>query len=370
MQAPIPTLTSITFQTSDKQAKPVATYLQRTLSESFTKTEEYEKTNCGKIITTSSSGDALVQYARFSNGLIGCLYEAYNSHHNVVLKPDQFWIAIMTQFSLYVNGNGEELRSKFVSHEGQKELTVYAGGCLESADYVSIIESMTHLIRENLKDESVRNWVIPTFTTTTPTDQMVASVVLMAAMQKYFKYGCSLMCGIPSVTLLGTPEDWAALAAKVNRLVEFDNKKGEMMQWHALLAPICEELVAASSGKHNPDFWAKVCHHSGGGSGPSYISGWVTAFTCFDTDGKWMGGTGPAGAYPKLDTSFVTSGLVTVPFKVDDNGTVHETMFIAGSHCVEIVPGEAKDTLTPRADWVLALVKKEKKGGDAKRSKK
>ena len=33
---------------------------------------------------------------------------------------------------------------------------------------------------------------------------------MMATMQKYFQYVAVLCCGIPSVTLLGTVEDWDA----------------------------------------------------------------------------------------------------------------------------------------------------------------
>jgi hypothetical protein len=43
---------------------------------------------------------------------------------------------------------------------------------------------MTEQIAANLKDDSVRDWIMPSFTTTTINDRVVCSVVMMAAMQK------------------------------------------------------------------------------------------------------------------------------------------------------------------------------------------
>lgn len=74
---------------------------------------------------------------------------------------------------------------------------------------------------KNIKDPSVADWVIPTFSTTTPTDRIVSSVSLMATLQNFFDYKFMLLCGIPNVTLLGTPADWQQLRTKIDRLLEF-----------------------------------------------------------------------------------------------------------------------------------------------------
>ena len=58
-------------------------------------------------------------YARDS-GLVHALEAAYSNHHHLVLRPDDVWICLLTQFSIYVNKNAEELRDTFVDHEGCK----------------------------------------------------------------------------------------------------------------------------------------------------------------------------------------------------------------------------------------------------------
>lgn len=51
---------------------------------------------------------------------------AYSQHHHLELRPDDIWICIISQLSIYVNAHAEELRSMFVSRSGKKELVVRA----------------------------------------------------------------------------------------------------------------------------------------------------------------------------------------------------------------------------------------------------
>jgi hypothetical protein len=45
------------------------------------------------------------------------------------------------------------------------------------------------------------------FSTTGPVERVVSQVVLMDALRKYFTYVIRTICGIPTVTLEGTPAD-------------------------------------------------------------------------------------------------------------------------------------------------------------------
>ena len=111
------------------------------------------------------------------NGLVHTIVDAYSRHHSLVLRPDDIWLCILTQFNLFVNGEGraEQLRSVFVAHEGKKELVIYGDGTRYTADYGGMAKQMTQLIEENIIDPSLRPWIIPNFTTTSDTDVVVAS---------------------------------------------------------------------------------------------------------------------------------------------------------------------------------------------------
>jgi hypothetical protein len=133
--------------------------------------------------------------------------------------------SVLCQFSAYVNGRAEELRSKFVAHEGQKELTVNGVGNIFTADFAGLTRQMLQAISENIKDASLQEWFLPGFSTSTPTNDVCAWAAAMCSFQQYFKYVFGLRCGIPQVTLLGTLHDWKLLRSKVDKLLEFDSSE-------------------------------------------------------------------------------------------------------------------------------------------------
>jgi hypothetical protein len=350
---------SFTFKTSDK---PIGTtkYDMQSLEEVFRESKVKEKILPN--ILMSSSGKSPVTRCSFDNGLVGSVVDAYNSHKNLVLRPDDFWCAILTQFSSYVNKNSEALRDRLVDFKGKKELTVTVAGVLDDAPYDKVTQLMTEEISKNIKDPSLRDWIVPSFSTTTDTDKVVCSIIMMATMQNFFNYRCCLRCGIPNVTLLGTLEDYINLSKRVYRLTEFDKESEVMKKWYQLLRPIMDQLITAANQKPDISFWQRICSDHEGGSGPSYISGWISAFACFDNDGNWQGDKFRVrtmcedinSEYPIIDTNNIPSGIVSVPMVLDDNGQgEYNSILVAGSFAMSVL--ENGNTLAPRLDWCLSV---------------
>lgn len=211
---------------------------------------------------------------------------------------------------------------------------------------------MTKLMAKNLNDPELLPWIMPDFSTTKETDKVVASIVMMGSMQNYFCYKFSLCCGIPSVTLLGERADWETI---LQRLEKLPNLGSEPTQFYHLLKPVLTNFVASFDSPAAPssiNVWNKIAHESGG-SGPDYLSGWITAFCFWDEKGKSLytpGGTGPSvpieigrfgtsnpgcdldgTLYHRLDTADIPSGFASVPVKLDDNGRLYDTIMVAGS---------------------------------------
>ena len=67
---------------------------------------------------------------------------------------------------------------------------------------------MTGIIAKNVVDPKLREWVMPSFTTTTADDKVIGAILFMDAMQKYFSYTMTMLCGLPPVTLLREASDW------------------------------------------------------------------------------------------------------------------------------------------------------------------
>lgn len=99
------------------------------------------------------------------------------------------------------------------------------------------------------------------------------------------------MCGIPSITLQGEKADYQAIQQKLNKLEQYGV---EPTAFACLLRPVIAQFVEAfdtigKGGKPDPDFWGRICHYKTGGSGPTYLGGWISAFGVWDEKGKWQG---------------------------------------------------------------------------------
>lgn len=299
------------------------------------------------------------------NGLVRAIFSAYSSHYNLVLRPEDVWFSILSQLGFYVNAHAEELRSYFVSHEGQKELTVKSA----IRDFGALAMAMTEQIQENVKDPELREWIMPAFSTTTTSDKIVSAILMMGVLQKYFSYKMCLMCGIPSVTLLGERDDWVLLLSKIDKIPELGE---EPTQFTTLLRPILQHFISSFDNSSSPDtvdFWQRSVHSQGGGSGLSYLSGWVTAFCFWDAEGRplyrqdtvanGLGGNLDGIWYHRVDTDEIPSGYNTVPVKVDDFGNVYMTKMLAGLVGIEATPitsasgqeAGSLNTIQPVAGW-------------------
>ncbi|KAJ7686929.1 hypothetical protein B0H17DRAFT_1160512 [Mycena rosella] len=217
--------------------------------------------------TSISSGSAAQNIIPKPNGFVDTIMSAYNRHHALVLRPDDF--------NLYVNANAELPRANFVAHDG-KELVVTAAAFV---DFGGLAREMVALIEKNIADPSVRAWALPDFTTTTENDITVSSIVLMTTLKPYFEYMyCDEVCGIPRVTLEGEKDDWEKILARLEKLKEYGLGT---IPWYHLLVPVIFRFVKAfddPNGQGNVEFWQNVAHFEPSGSGASYYSGWVTAF--------------------------------------------------------------------------------------------
>ncbi|OTA95151.1 hypothetical protein M434DRAFT_29187 [Hypoxylon sp. CO27-5] len=301
------------------------------------------------------------------NGFVHACLDAYNDHYSLVVRPEDVWFAILTQFSAYVNAHSEELRKRFCAHDAQQELHIEMD--LEGADHGKLAFAMTKLMQENVRDEGLQQWILPAFTTTTKVDQAVASIIFMGTMQKYFTYSWGTRCGIPSVTLLGEESDWAKIRERAERLATFGS---EASRWLRLLRPVLDGFVASfrdPDGEAARRFWQGICNeHVPNGSGTVAYSGWITSFCFWDESGRCLHGS-KSGQEVKLTRSQMPSGFAKVPVTLLDNGLEIPTEMVAGSMAIRAFrPKEAvgtsggrppmrlsagNDTIQPEIGWFM-----------------
>jgi hypothetical protein len=339
---------SVTFQVAD--VKPEESYLKSCTVDEFLQSTIVKKLG-GNLLKTTTSATNPVSPS-LANGFVGAAFSAYNQHHHLVLKPDDVWVAITTALAGYIDKHAEEMRHLFVEHEGKKELKVVGGGNILSADYSSLISQMSDLIDQNTKGD-IREWLESDFSTTTPTSRIVSKVVLMGAMKNYFSYKMELCCGLPAVTLLGNKADWQKIRSRVDRLATW--KSPELTTWSAVLGHVMDHFVNAFEGKVDTNWWNRIAHRTGGGSGPRYLEGWILSFIPWNDNGQFVLNSldkiTSSGAYGQMNTNDVPRSCVEVPVVIDDNGRVYNTTFYAGAIVSDF--DKAKNTIGVALDWAL-----------------
>ncbi|KAL8644588.1 MAG: hypothetical protein Q9210_007179 [Variospora velana] len=344
-----------------------------------------ESKECKELMQSSFGPNLQGAMDPSSNGFVHGAIRAYNEHHRLHIRPEDVWFAILSQFSFFLNAHAEELRGQFVAHQGQKELRIDYCGTRSSVDYGLFAEQMGGLIEQNVVDPELRQWIMPAFTTTTKNDIVVASILLMGSTQKYFTFACGIVCGLPSVTLLGNKEDWELILTRLEKLKDYGE---EPTQFYTLLRPVVSRFVESFNSPTSDAtvaFWQRIAHYDDGGSGPTYYSGWITAFCFWNAEGKSMFHTFhhadridasswerahelklDDAIYHWIESEDVPPGYTSVPVTVDDNGNVFLATMIAGSVGTRYTSSQGAehdmDTIQPESGWWMF----EKKSGAEK----
>jgi hypothetical protein len=220
------------------------------------------------------------------HGFVNTMLSAYTGNYALVIRPDDVWLAVISQLSLYVNANPELLRDEanFVSHEPRK------GQSLEiDPNSQPLSAQIGELMQRTVLDPALRDWVLPNFCTSTPNDIAVGSMLWMAPTIKkcFIPNTETLRRGIPRVTLEGRQRDWELLLKKLEKLKEYGIPA---IAWYHLLYPVVSRLTKSFNDTNSPEnleFWKKVVHGEGFGGRSLKLSGWITAFCVFSSEGKW-----------------------------------------------------------------------------------
>lgn len=238
------------------------------------------------IIAQSQAPDSLVFYGHqaFFNGM----YEAYANHRPFVLSPDMIWLLITQGFAQHVNANAEALRSNFVDFDGKLSLVVHSkkdllSPSLDSKDWEAIFPQFTAQIAEYTGKELL-NTLMADFTTTTSVEKLASEATIMESMKPYFEFVIMrIVCGIPEITLRGTPDDWQKIYDKTKGLAKYD-----LQWWTNELEPILNEMINTSKGDIDTVFWRNMFkYHAGEECGePGTVDGWIVKFFPYNKYGK------------------------------------------------------------------------------------
>jgi TonB-dependent SusC/RagA subfamily outer membrane receptor len=285
-----------------------------------------------------------------------CMVKAYAEHKSVTLSPDMMWLLISQGFARYVNAHSEELRSQLVYHEGKQDLMVMTKDDLLSgkADWGKLMNDFSKEIERHTKGE-VAKTIAADFSTTTPVERIASQITLMESMKSYFNYLAGRIgCGIPSITLQGTPDDWRAVLSKTQKLGQYG-----LSEWTQSLEPILNEFIKTAEGKPNQRFWQEMVKKKRvdefasvrpcSADKPTELDGWILKF--FPTESGYTLDKVP---YSKsMPAEFVR---VEFKYRVIDpitGATMSETPMELMSGFIGAKEDEKNNMLTPQIGWLV-----------------
>ena len=289
--------------------------------------------------------------------LLAAVYTAFSQHRPLVLSPDAVWITIAQGVAHHMAIHGERLRSRFVAHEGKLELVFRVTDWVERSPenpWLEAFASWAGQIRDHVGPE-LHDSLVCDFTTSGPLERAVSQIVMMDVFERYFHYVLYGICGIPTITLEGTPADWQRLADKAAGLAVFD-----MDWWMSHLLPICEQFVRASRGNVDKTHWQGICKLRDEYGG-AIINGWIAKL--FPYIRAFVGGP-CSRRNPVLETGegFQTcvapSGLSRVPFMWRNAVTGSQRRMEATAGLVGVTQDPQTLALRPKVGWAVREAKK------------
>lgn len=261
--------------------------------------------------------------------LYAAAYRAFMDHRPLTLSPDMIWLAIAQGVAQHINNNAEVLRKTFVQHQGKAKIVVRRDDFVKGGvnPWPEAFEAFSLGILEHVGAETHRKFVAQ-FSTTGPAEKAANEIVLMDSMKAYFELVLMTRCGIPSITLEGTVDDWKLLEQKVQELSAIIPG-----WWMKHLQPICSHFVKAASGSADPTHWQNIYKWKSQ-SGDDSNDGWLTYLLPYVKDHSGavtkINPFGSGGFYTGISTSDIPSGLSACPFKWDYLGHIFEMKFLAG----------------------------------------
>ncbi len=312
-----------------------------------------EKRASGRVMAWYKRAESLIPTRM--HAFVYAVHQAFADHRPLVISPDHIWLLICQGFALHVQENAEALRPKLVTHSGKKDIIIIEP---ENLQWEKVISTFSQEVRKNLITDLYATFT-PHFSTTTPVETTAFEISLLDTVKEYFALTMT-WCGIPSITIEGSPDDWRTLQKHLRQLSVFD-----LDWWVKQVDPIIDEFIYTSEGRFNKSFWENFYKYESR-SGSTSINGWLVRLFPYARyqhmldfrtakPATWKYAINPYFDDSLPEGSFslehVPSGLVRAPFTWERVEARYEMNLISGFMGVRQNP-ETK-ALRPEISWAI-----------------
>jgi Domain of unknown function (DUF4419) len=281
------TIPSVTFAVDDVDpaSSPLATCKPLEAVQNLIDTQRYAVDESsqgypsrGRIEACWSYGQDCVAKVSY-HPLIAAAHLAFSEHRPLVLSPDVIWVTIAQGFAQHIRLSPETYRDLLVRHQGKRELKVERTDLHHGSPenpWAEVVAEFAALVRQEIGELALR--LVCDFSTTGPTERTVSEVALLDIFEPYFSYHVMCICGIPYITLEGTPADWLKLREKLELLRPFG-----LDWWLDELGPICDQFARAAGGDIDLEHWRRI-YKVRAVYGDEIINGWLAKLFPYTKD--------------------------------------------------------------------------------------
>lgn len=233
------------------------------------------------------------------------LETAYALHRSAVITPDILWYQIISEIAKAVKADPEQHRMLYTTSDEKTDIVV-------DATIENLAVELIKAIRPHMPVNPDK--FVVGFSTTNARSHLANMTAFLESASPYYDY-FMLACGIPSIRIDGTDEDWNLIQKSVKSLAyEFECCKSPVADW--LNGSVAPMLFQINEGRKNPEsaggFFKDMFHSMRCGSGSErIIDGWFSRkfFMSYPSD------------LAKLDN--FSTGVSYFQFKDLNNNTDH-----------------------------------------------
>lgn len=216
------------------------------------------------------------------------LHRAYAEHRPFTLSPDMIWLLVLQGVAQHINYSAAKGNHLFDAVQSRQTIVVF-NQAIKLGDPSSPWEETTTQLTEAVakalqNDQALIDLLRADFSTTQLAERVASEITILDAMKPYFEYIVArCICGIPSMTLEGTVEDWDRMLHKLHALQQYD-----LAWWVDELVPIVQDIRSSAEGNPSKDFWMNIfkVHTEDGYGAPKTVDGWITTFFPYDNKGN------------------------------------------------------------------------------------
>lgn len=203
-----------------------------------------------------------------NTGLVGLISHCYSKHLPVAIAPHDVWVLLLSEITKEVAQHPEQYRQYFTTSAGKEDIAVPSGSLTE-IPIATLADALAQKVLFNT------GLIFKNFSTETPIVTQTIQAIFCDMASPYYNY-MMFCCGIPSIKLLGTTEDWTKLAQGFAELTQKFNTP-VLQTYLDKVEPILSQFVNASQGLADVNFWKNIFTQKNVGSGGDLtVDGWIT----------------------------------------------------------------------------------------------